>query len=241
MQQIQSDHQFGKACTQRGACRAQPGAGEGQGAEPDGTGRENKQGVEHDIQHAHDHHADTGRAHIACGLQLAGCHIIELEGGQKQAIHQEVGGGILPNVPVCPKYSGQRPGQCRRQHCHDHAEPQAQHQRLLEDIAGLGQAAAAYPLGRQHIEAHSRRIRQLSEEPGGGGHQPHRRRLGRTQTAHHSCIDILHDDGGELCHNGRPTELQRQGQLLTGSQRRAGAQLSQGIRFQGRTSRSVLP
>lgn len=111
---------------------------------------------------------------------------------------------------------------------------------MLEDITCLSQIAAAHPLRRQHIEAHSRRIRQPSEKPGGGGHQPHRRRLGRTQTTHHSCVDVLHDNGGELCHNSRPTELQRQGQLLTGGQRCTCAQQSQMIRFQGRTSKSLF-
>lgn len=54
------------------------------------------------------------------------------------------------------------------------------------------------------------------------------------------CVDVLHDNGGELCHNSRPTELQRQGQLLTGGQRCTCAQQSQMIRFQGRTSKSLF-
>lgn len=108
IQQVQAHHQFGKAGAQCSTCRAQSRTGKRQRAEPDGAGREDKQGVEHNIQRTHDHHTDAGRAHIACGLQLAGRHIIQLEGGQEQTVHQKIGGGILPDAPIRPQYSGQR-------------------------------------------------------------------------------------------------------------------------------------
>lgn len=71
-------------------------------------------------------------------------------------------------------------------------------------------------------------------------HTPDSPQRGAASHASGSCVDVLHDNGGELCHNSRPTELQRQGQLLTGGQRCTCAQQSQMIRFQGRTSKSLF-
>ena len=195
---------------------AQPGArqGKGQSQQRKGPGGEDKEGVEHHIQGAHEDIEHTGGAHVPAALEHAARRLPEQDRRQGAGVDKEVAGGVRADIRCAPQPDGQTAADADAHTGEHHTEQQGHHQPLAQDALDLVPPSAADELGNLDGKAGDQRHAHTAEKPCGAGNQADGGGGPGAQRAHHGRVDVLHGNGADLRQYGRHAQAHHQPHLL---------------------------
>ena len=206
---------MGHGRTDGGAGDAEPGTGQCQHAPRClyGMCRVYHKEVEYNIKGAHHHRYHTGNKHITAAAQHRPGHKGKVYYRHRGSEDGKVGSTHVAYDALAAKPVRQPGSNSHGKQGHQYTDSGNNDRALTHHTASLGVFAAAQKMGHLHGEAHNRGRTQAPKEPCRSCNKSYRSgRLG-TEVTHHSSIDILHKQRGQLGHNGRPTKPRHHGKF----------------------------
>ena len=186
-----------------GHSHVRSGQGNRPSAETQLPRRKNKQGVEHDVQNAHQDAQHARNPHVAAATEHAARKKIELKERQGQRIDQKIAGRIGHDRGVSSEPAGQRAAHRAADPRQQQAEKRNGDERLTQDGPRSFHVIGADPVRRLNGKGCGRRRAHPVEKPSGRRYETDGRRGFGTETAHHRGIDVQHDDRRELSQHRR--------------------------------------
>ena len=200
-------HQLGKPRAQRRSHHAQSGTRQGK-REAEALplmGGEDEEEIEYHVQHTHQYVQQAGHEHIAAASQHAAAQEAKLESRKGHGEYQKVERSIVRNGSIASQPHGQHATNATPHGKQQEAEQQCRHNRLAQHCPCPLPVSGTDAVRHLYGEARGNRGADTPEQPSGGGYQSNGSGSVGSQAAHHRSVNILHDDGGHLRHNGRHT------------------------------------